>query len=105
MCVRITKKRGSYYEEKEFVSRKKVVRITKKKSSDYEKKWFVLRTCFRDVFVMMFVITNVFRGHITNTMFVITNIITNRHENHHEHVTNRHEYDVCFLAFFFVMCS
>ena len=76
-----------------FVLRKKVVRITKKRSSDYEKKLFVLRTYFRDVFVMIFVITNNF------WKFFVENV--RDHENHNEHVMNRHEYDV----FFFVMCD
>ena len=99
----------------EFVIRRNGVRITKKSGSYYEENEFVLRTTFRDdvrdgswwcswskrkLFV------------ITNKKFVITNIITNRHERHHEpsrmvtncheHITNHHEY---YVSFFFVMCS
>ena len=87
----------------EFVSRKKVVRITKKMSSYYEQK-----------FVMMFVMVrddvrdqNENCSYYEEKKFVITNIITNRHERHHEpsrmvtncheHITNHHEYYVYFF--------
>ena len=60
----------------EFVSRKKVVRITKKMSSYYE-----------PLFVMMFVMVrddvrdqNENCSYYEEKKFVITNIITNRHE-------------------------